>query len=81
MASKSLELPEKLSDAIEGLIRTATSEKFAIIGLVFKADPPSLTVIRNVSGDSAELFHMAGNLVQEKVEEGLIIEHTILPLN
>ena len=81
MASNPPELSEKLQNAIETLIRVSTDEKYGVIGLVFKAEPPSLTVIRNVTGDAGELFHAAGNLVQEKVEDGLVVERTILPLN
>jgi hypothetical protein len=75
------QLPERLRDAIESVVRIANAEKFVIIGMVLRHDPPAVAIMRNTTDDPAELFHAAGNIVSQKEEDGRIIEERILPVS
>ena len=79
--SKTAALPEKLRYAIENVVRIANEEKFVIIGMVLRNDPPTIAVLRNTKDDAGELFHAAGNIWTERAQAGKIAEETILPLN
>lgn len=81
MTTKAPELPVRLRDAMESIVRIANDEKFVIIGLVLRHDPPSMAIMRNTKDDPAELFHAAGSLVESKQQHNQIVECTILPLN
>ena len=78
---KAPELPELLRDAMESIIRIANSEKFVIIGIVLRHDPPAVAIMRNTKDDPAELLHAAGNLVEGKMQAGQVVESILLPVN
>lgn len=72
-------VPEKVQDAMESLIRAATDEKYVLLGIVFKQG--SIALFRNTSDSPGSLFRRIADLIDQKVEDGLISEHRITPLN
>ena len=81
MDFKSSPMSEKLRDAAESLVRLATVEKYVIVGVLFKSDPPLIVLLRNTSDDSAVLLHVAADMIEDKVRDGLVTDCPILPLN
>jgi len=74
------EIPIKLSNAMDALIRAANAEDgYAVIGVVFSAH--SIAVLRNTRDDPAQLLYSVADLVESKMREGRVVDKKVLPLN
>ena len=74
------EIPIKLSNAMDALIRAANAEDgYVVIGVVFSK--ASIAVLRNTRDDPARLLHLVADLVASKIQDGLVEDKKVLPLN
>jgi hypothetical protein len=74
------ELPIKLRNAMEALVRAANAETgYRVIGAVFSAT--SIAILGNTKDDPAELLHIVAGIVESKTLNGLVVEQKVLPLN
>jgi hypothetical protein len=74
------ELPIKLRNAMEALVRAANAETgYVVIGAVFSTE--SIAILGNTKDDPAELLHFVAGIVESKTLNGLVVEQKVLPLN
>lgn len=72
--------PHDLQQAVQELLKQASLHGFTILGMMLKADPPTITAISNIRRDDvdiAKMFHGYAELLEMKAGE--IIEMDITP--
>ena len=80
MTTKVPPLPIKLRDCMESLLRAANEEGYVLIGSVFHENG-SIALLTNAKDDPAGLLHAVGDMIGDKIQRGLIVNHNVLPLN
>jgi len=80
MTVKTPELPIKVRNAMETLLRTANEENYILIGCLFHENG-SIALLQNTKDDPAVLLHAVADMVEKKIEKGLITEDHVRPLN
>ena len=76
---KAQPLPEKLQYAMESLIREATDAKYAVIGIVFSAEPLSVALLRNMKENPVETFRAVTEMLERRAAAGAPTEEFFVP--
>lgn len=69
-------VPANLRKAINEVVLAANDEGYVISGIVFHASG-SIIMMNNTTDDPAKLMHAAADLVQTRIDKGLIVSERI----